>query len=125
MAGETVLLVEDNPTNLQLAEFLLKAAGFTVLTATTAPAAIERARADRPALILMDVELPGMDGLTATRELKADPATASIPVVALTANAMRGDQEKCLAAGCTGYIAKPITAREFGATVRSFLSDQT
>lgn len=121
MAGETVLIVEDNPTNLQLAEFLLKAAGFTVISAPNAVEGIERARAETPAAILMDVELPGLDGLSATRQLKADPATAGIPVVALTANAMRGDQERCLAAGCAGYISKPISAREFAATVRRYI----
>ena len=121
MAGETILLVEDHPTNLQLAAFLLQAAGFQVVSATTASEGIARARSDQPALILMDVELPGLDGLSATRQLKADPVTAAIPVVALTANAMRGDQEKCLAAGCVGYIAKPIRAREFARLVAGYL----
>lgn len=122
MAGETILLVEDHPTNLQLAVFLLKAAGFSVVSAETAAEAIELAKRELPALVLMDVELPGMDGLTATRRLKADRRTAAIPVVALTANAMRGDQEKCLEAGCAGYISKPVNAKTFAATVRQYLT---
>jgi two-component system, cell cycle response regulator DivK len=121
MAGERILIVEDNPVNLQLAQFLLKAAGFAVDSAGTAPEGVDKARASLPDLILMDVELPGMDGLTATRLLKADPATKAIPVVALTANAMRGDRERCLEAGCAGYISKPISAKEFAGTVSSYL----
>ena len=113
MAGERLLIVEDNPINLQLAEFLLSAAGYRVDSATSALEGIEIAVAEPPALILMDVELPGMDGLTATRRLKADPATAHVPVVALTADAMQGDRERCLEAGCDGYIAKPINTRTF------------
>lgn len=116
-----VLVVEDNPVNMQLAVFVLKAAGFEVDSAPDARDAIDKARANPPAVILMDVELPEMDGLTATRELKADPATAGIPVVALTANAMRGDRERCLEAGCVGYISKPIDVKSFAATVGSFL----
>lgn len=121
MAGARVLLVEDNPVNMQLAQFLLKAAGFQVEGATTAPDGIEKARANQPDIILMDIELPGMDGLTATRMLKRDPITAQIPVIALTANAMRGDQERCLEAGCNGYISKPISTKEFAAQVADYL----
>ena len=119
MAGERLLIVEDNPMNLQLAEFLLSAAGYRVDSAASALEGIEIAVAEPPALILMDVELPGMDGLTATRRLKADPATAHVPVVALTANAMQGDHERCLEAGCDGYIAKPIDTRRFVPLSRS------
>ena len=118
--GRRVLLVEDNPVNAQLAVFLLKTAGFVVETAATAPDGIAQATAAPPSLILMDVELPGMDGLEATRRLKAGPATASVPVVALTANAMRGDRERCLAAGCVGYVAKPIDTRGFAAAVAAY-----
>lgn len=123
MAGELVLIVEDIPTNLRLASVVLKAAGFEVDSAATAREALEKVRARRPAVILMDVELPEMDGLTATRQLKGDPATASIPVVALTANAMRGDRERCLEAGCDGYISKPFDTHALPGTVRSYIRD--
>ena len=119
VADERLLIVEDNPINLQLAEFLLSAAGYRVDSAASALEGIEIAVAEPPALILMDVELPGMDGLTATRRLKGDPATAHVPVVALTANAMQGDHERCLEAGCDGYIAKPIDTRSFVPLSRS------
>ena len=122
MAGERILIVEDNAMNLRLAAFALQAAGFVVESATRAVDGIARARADPPIdLILMDVELPGTDGLAATRLLKADAATAAIPVVALTANAMHGDRERCLAAGCAGYIAKPIDVGVFPDQVRGYL----
>lgn len=125
MAGERILIVEDNPMNLQLAEFVLHAAGFLVEAAPTAMEGIKKAHAWQPALILMDVELPGMDGLAATRQLKGDSLTADIPIVALTANAMQGDRERCLDAGCSGYIAKPINTRDFVARVRSYLTKGT
>lgn len=104
----TILLVEDNPANMKLADFVLTQGGHEVLCATTADAALALVRERLPALVLMDVQLPGMDGLTATRRLKADPATRAIPVVALTAFAMRGDAERIREAGCDGYLAKPI-----------------
>jgi CheY-like chemotaxis protein len=117
MAGERVLIVEDNAVNLRLATFVLKAAGFEIDSASTALEGLAKARAHPPALILMDIELPGMDGLTATRQLKADPSTAHIPVVVLTADAMRGDRERCLEAGCVGYITKPIDVSRFAREV--------
>jgi two-component system cell cycle response regulator DivK len=112
-----VLIVEDNPANLSLATFLLKSAGHTVLCATDAEAGLTLARAERPDLILMDIQLPGMDGLEATAQLKRDSATRAIPVIALTALAMKGDEERIRAAGCDGYIAKPMAYQEFLATV--------
>ncbi len=121
MASSTVLLVEDNPVNLQLARFLLEAAGFQVHAADSAPVALDSATRLLPDLILMDVELPGMDGLEATRHLKEDPRTAHIPIVALTANAMHGDRELCLEAGCAGYITKPIDTHDFASQVRGYL----
>jgi two-component system cell cycle response regulator DivK len=117
-----VLIVEDNPTNLTLATFLLKSAGHTVLSATDAEAGLTLARAERPHLILMDIQLPGMDGLEATMELKGDDSTRSIPVIALTALAMKGDEERIRAAGCDGYIAKPMRYQEFLATVAAQLA---
>jgi two-component system, cell cycle response regulator DivK len=112
-----VLVIEDNPTNMKLAVTLLETAGHQVLTATDAEAGLALARAERPALILMDIQLPGMDGLEATMQLKRDDQTRDIPVIALTALAMKGDEERIRAAGCDGYIAKPMRYQEFLAAV--------
>ena len=108
-----VLVVEDTPANMKLIDLLLRKAGHEVLQARNADEAITIARGERPQLILMDIQLPGMDGLAATRILKADEATRHIPVVALTALAMKGDEQRILAAGCDGYIAKPFDYRGF------------
>jgi two-component system cell cycle response regulator DivK len=116
-----VLVVEDNPANMTLATFLLKSAGHSVLCATDAESGLTLARSDQPDLILMDIQLPGMDGLQATALLKADASTRSIPVIALTALAMKGDEERIRAAGCDGYIAKPLAYREFLATISIIL----
>jgi CheY-like chemotaxis protein len=121
MAKLTILLVEDNALNRELATDLLEVAGFRVLLASTAYEALALAQADAPHLILMDISLPDMDGLEATRRLKKEPRTSGIPVVALTAQAMPGDREKALAAGCCGYITKPIDTRGFTKTVLQFL----
>ena len=118
----TILIVEDNPANMTLAAFLLQSAGHTVLSATDAETGLALARAEQPALILMDIQLPGMDGLEATALLKRDAATGSIPVIALTALAMKGDEERIRAAGCDGYIAKPLAYRDFLATVAAQLT---
>jgi len=111
MAGEKILIVDDNPTNLKLVAYLMRAKGYDVSTAIDADAAIADIRARRPALILMDVQLPGIDGLELTRRLKADPATRDIIIVAVTAYAMKGDQDKAVAAGCDDYVTKPIDTR--------------
>ncbi|WP_420473939.1 response regulator [Noviherbaspirillum sp. ST9] len=103
-----ILVVEDNPANMKLVLFILQKGGHDVLQAIDAEAGLRAAREQQPDLILMDVQLPGMDGLEATRLLKSDPDTRRIPVIALTAMAMRGDEEHVRAAGCDGYIAKPI-----------------
>ncbi|MEO8621220.1 MAG: response regulator [bacterium] len=116
-----VLVIEDNPANMTLATFLLQSAGHSVLAATDAEAGLMLARDERPDLILMDIQLPGMDGLEATGVLKRDDATRAIPVVALTALAMKGDEERIRAAGCDGYIAKPLAYREFLATISAQL----
>ena len=113
MAGETILLVEDNAVNRDLIQFLLGSQGYQVLEAGTAQEAFEILKTERPDLILMDIQLPGMDGLEATKKLKADPATRDIPVVAVTSYAMKGDREQALAAGCAGYITKPIDKTTF------------
>jgi len=122
MAGETILIVEDNPLNMELATDLLEAAGYVVRQAGTAEEAMQAAKTDSPKLILMDVSLPGMDGLAATKALKADPSTKSIPIIALTAHAMKGDEEKARTAGCEGYITKPIDTRNFSAAVARVLA---
>jgi two-component system cell cycle response regulator DivK len=119
-----VLVVEDNPANMTLAKFILESAGHTVLSATDAEAGLTMARDQQPNLILMDIQLPGMDGLQAIALLKRDDATRAIPVIALTALAMKGDEERIRAAGCNGYIAKPMRYREFLATISAHLSEQ-
>jgi two-component system, cell cycle response regulator DivK len=107
-----ILIIEDNPANMKLASFLLHNAGHTVLCAVDAETGMTLARTDQPDLILMDIQLPGMDGLAATALLKQDPATAAIPVIALTAMAMKEDQAKAQRAGCDAYIAKPLRYQE-------------
>ena len=116
-----VLIVEDNPANMTLATFLVKSAGHEVVSATDAEAGLTLARSERPDLILMDIQLPGMDGLEATVQLKRDDATRAIPVIALTALAMKGDEERIRAAGCDGYIAKPLAYRELLAIISAHL----
>ena len=117
-----VLIIEDNPTNMTLAVFLLTSAGHNVLSATDAETGLTMARTEQPNLILMDIQLPGMDGLEATALLKKDERTSAIPVIALTALAMKGDEERIRAAGCDGYIAKPMRYQEFLATVAGHLA---
>ena len=116
-----ILIVEDNPDNMFLTVMLLQSVGHTVLTAVDAEAGLTVARQERPDLILMDVQLPGMDGLAATALLKSDEATRAIPVLALTALAMKGDEERIRAAGCDGYIAKPMRRHEFLEAVAAIL----
>jgi CheY-like chemotaxis protein len=116
-----ILIVDDNEGGLMLATAVLDREGFRVESAASPEEVLERLRVHRPDLILMDVQLPGQDGLSLTRQLKADPATAGIPVVALTAHAMASDRELALAAGCIGYISKPIETRTLGDLVRGFL----
>ena len=109
--GERVLIVDDNPTNLKLVAYLVRTHGYDVDTAGDADAALAAIAAHPPRVILMDLQLPGVDGLELTRQIKADPATRSIAVIAVTAYAMKGDQEKALAAGCDDYVTKPIDTR--------------
>jgi len=117
-----ILVIEDNATNMRLTVLLLQREGHEILEASDAEEGIRLARAQLPQLILMDVQLPGMDGLAATRLLKGDPATRKIKIVALTALAMSGDREKIEAAGCDGYVAKPIHYQEFLKVVRSMVT---
>jgi two-component system cell cycle response regulator DivK len=116
-----VLIVEDNPANMTLATFLLQSVGHSVLMATDAETGVALAGAEQPDLILMDIQLPGMDGLRATALLKGAAATRDIPVIALTALAMKGDEERIRAAGCDGYIAKPLSYKDFLATISAQL----
>lgn len=108
MAGEPILVVDDNPQNSKLAEALLSSEGYEVRTAADAEIALEMLKSFHPRVILMDIQLPGMDGLALTQRLKADPRTRGIVVIALTAYAMKNDAERILAAGCDDYVAKPI-----------------
>src|SRR5574341_920283 len=108
MGTKRILLIEDNAVNRRLAQFLLKSKGYEVWEVTSALEAFDSLKEKRPDLILMDIQLPGMDGLTATKQLKADPATRDIPVLAVTSYAMKGDEAKAFEAGCSGYVTKPI-----------------
>jgi CheY-like chemotaxis protein len=121
-AGEPILIVDDNLVNLKLVRVLLTAEGYDVRTATDAEEAVATLAEFHPRLILMDLQLPGMDGLELTRQLKADPATRDIVVVAITAYAMKGDEERALAAGCDGYVAKPIDTRALPGVIASYLA---
>ncbi len=118
----TILVVEDNATNMKLSTFLLESAGHTVVAATSAEIGLTLALECRPDLILMDIQLPGMDGLQATALLKKNEATRGIPVIALTALAMKGDEERIRAAGCDGYVAKPLAYKEFLVVIREHLA---
>ena len=117
-----VLVIEDNPANMKLACFLLCNAGHTVLSAVDAETGLTVARVEHPDLILMDLQLPGMDGLAATALLKQDRATAAIPVIALTALAMKTDREKSQLAGCDAYITKPLRYKELYAAIDTLLA---
>mgnify|MGYP001618177310 FL=1 len=121
MSGEKILVVEDNQMNLELAGDLLEARGYRVVQAKGGREALEVAEREQPDLILMDLQLPEMDGLEATRLLKQGESTKHIIVVALTAHAMLGDEEKAREAGCSGYIPKPINTREFPGVIAGFL----
>jgi two-component system cell cycle response regulator DivK len=122
MPGESILIVEDNDTNLRLFTYLLSSKGYEVRGAGDASAALQLLQTFRPRLILMDLQLPGVNGYELTKTIKADPALRDIPIIALTAYAMRGDEEKALAAGCEGYITKPIDTRAFPARIAEFLA---
>lgn len=121
MTADTVLIVDDNATNLKLARVVLTTAGYDARTAVDAASALETLKTFKPQVILMDIQMPGMDGLTLTRRLKGDPATRDIAVIALTAYAMKGDDEKALASGCAGYITKPINTRRLPGQIAEIL----
>lgn len=121
MSGEKILIVDDNPTNLKLVAYLMTANGYEVTTALDADAAIAAIERNPPRLILMDLQLPGTDGLELTRRLKANPTTRSIIVIAVTAYAMKGDEDRAMAAGCDDYVTKPIDTRGLPETIAKHL----
>lgn len=121
MTTTRVLIVDDNPMNLALAQVVLEAGGFTVESADDGPQALARVKLFRPDVVLTDIQMPGMDGLELTQVLKADPETRHIAIVAFTAFAMRGDEARMRAAGCDGYLSKPIDVNRFAAQVRACL----
>jgi two-component system cell cycle response regulator DivK len=121
MAGEQILIVDDTPVNLKLTRILLVNEGYKVLTAASAEEAVELLRSYHPHLVLADIQLPGMDGLELTRQIKAGETTRDITVIALTAFAMAGDERKAVDAGCDGYITKPIDTRTLGSRIREIL----
>lgn len=120
-----ILIVDDNPVNLKLVRFVVEGHGYEVDTAVDAETTIAAIRARRPDLILMDLQLPGTDGLELTRRIKADRATSDIRIIALTAYAMKGDREKALAAGCDDYVAKPIDTRALPKTIARHLGTES
>lgn len=122
MAGEIILVVDDYEANLNLVRLILTQGGYEVRTAVDAEQALELLQKLRPALILMDIQLPGMDGLELTRRLKADPATESLLVIAFSAYAMKGDEERFRAAGCDGYIPKPVDTRTLASQIQQCLA---
>lgn len=119
--NKRILLIEDNPQNRYLASFLMEARGWEMVHAEDGPTGIELAAKTLPALILLDIQLPGMDGYAVARALRADPTLTGIPIVAVTSYAMAGDRERCLAAGCNGYIEKPIDPETFAVDVEQFV----
>ena len=121
-SGAPILIVDDNVSNIKLLAFLLTSKGYVVRTAANAEEALAVLRDFAPRLILMDLQLPGMDGLALTRQLKADPRTSAIPIVAATAYAMKGDEERARAAGCDGYITKPIDTRRLPQEIERYLA---
>ena len=121
MAKESILIVDDNEMNLKLLRWLLEKNGYEVHTAGDAKTARASVRAVRPRLVLMDIQLPDIDGLQLTREFKADPDLRDIPVVAVTSYAMKGDRQKSVDAGCDGYITKPIDTRQFPLEIEKYL----
>jgi CheY-like chemotaxis protein len=121
-SGAPILIVDDNVSNTKLLVFLLTSKGYVVRTAANADEALAVLQDFQPRLILMDLQLPGVDGLTLTRQIKADPRTSGIPIVAATAYAMKGDEEKARAAGCDGYITKPIDTRRLPLEIERYLA---
>lgn len=120
----TILYIEDNPLNMRLVRKLVKSFGYDMIEAMDGLTGLDMVQSERPDLVLVDVNLPGMDGLEIASRMKDDPELATIPTIALTANAMHGDRERCLAAGCNAYIAKPIARQELFNTIQRFLNEE-
>jgi two-component system cell cycle response regulator DivK len=123
--SKTILYIEDNPQNMRLVKKMLRVGGYDMLEASDGISGVNKAQSERPDLILMDINLPDIDGIEATRRLKADPEMAHVPIIALTANAMHGDRERFLNAGCDGYLAKPVTKNELLNMVAHFVEQAT
>ncbi len=123
MAKKRILLVEDNPATIDVVQKELEFLGYDAITADTGDKAVAMAATHLPDLIIMDISLPGMDGLQATALIRKNPKTQSIPVLAATARALPGDREKCILSGCTDYIAKPFTHRELGTALKKILKE--
>ncbi|MBM4055756.1 MAG: response regulator [Planctomycetes bacterium] len=121
MANEKVMVVEDNEKNRKLMRVVLKAKGYNVIEASTGEEALSMLKEQTPDIILMDIQLPGIDGLTLIRQIKADESKKDIPIIAVTAHAMRGDEQKILDTGCNAYVSKPIDTRELPITVEKYL----
>ncbi len=125
VSNNRVLLVEDDFINMRLAQYILESEGYVVLKAATAQEALEQIESTIPELILVDVQLPDIDGLLLVRMLREKPATKDVKILALTACAMKGDRERMLQAGCDGYVSKPIDVKEFIKTIRGYLDERT
>ena len=123
MTNRSILVVEDNELNMKLMRGIFRLGNYSIIEAIDAETGIRLARERHPCLILMDIQLPGMDGLLATRIIKTDPALKNIPVVALTGFAMQGDEEKALESGCDGYITKPVDVRNMLSTIERYYED--
>lgn len=121
MPGEPILVIDDNPLNLKLTRLVLRSEGYEVHEAQDSREALAALETIRPRLILMDIQMPGVDGLELARRLKRDPATRDVPILALTACAMRGDEQRAYQAGCDGYISKPIDTRHMPEVIRAYL----
>ncbi len=122
MANELILIIEDNEKNRKLCRDVLQVKGYRTIESETAEAGLELARTETPALILMDIQLPGMDGITAMKQLKSEPVTKNIPIIAITASAMTNNRQAMLAEGFDGYQTKPITLKDFLAEVERVLT---
>jgi CheY-like chemotaxis protein len=122
MAGELILIIEDNPLNLKMVDYLLTVKGYRIQTASNAKEALDKLTRLQPDLILLDLQLPGMDGFELARQLKCEAKYQDTPIIAITAYAMKGDKEKAIAAGCNGYIAKPIDTRTLPDIIAGYLN---
>jgi CheY-like chemotaxis protein len=125
MAQDKILIVEDNKLNLRLTDFILRSKGYEVFSARNAQECLDACRKEKPAVILMDLQLPGVDGLTLTRQLKSAPETQDILIVAVTARAMKTDREKALEAGCDSYISKPIDTQKLPEIIEQLIQTRT